>query len=158
MKDKSELQGIGGWLILPAIGVFLGPFIAIGMDFVAYEPYFQGGDFFGSVSYYNSVIPNFSIVFWAELLFAIVIDVLIVYLVYLMVAKKSFFPILYVRIIYISLAYIIIDYSAVYLLMGDEYFSIDSMDIRAIFQTLFSLAVWVPYMKKSVRVKNTFIN
>ena len=154
MKDKSELKGIGGWLILPAIGVFLGPLIAIGTDFASYAPYFEGGDFFGTVSYYNSVIPNFSILFWPELLFAIFIDVLIFYLVYLMVAKKSFFPILYVRIIYISLAYIIINYSAIYLLLGDEYFFIDSTDIRAFFQVLFSLAVWVPYMKKSVRVKS----
>ena len=158
MKDKSELKGIGGWLILPAIGVFLGPFIAIGMDFASYASYFEGGDFLGTVSYYNSEIPNFSILFWPELLFAIFIDVLIFYLVYLMVAKKSFFPILYVRIIYISLAFLIIDYSAIYLLLGDEYFFIDSTDIRAFFQVLFSLAVWVPYMKKSVRVKNTFIN
>ena len=158
MKDKSELKGIGGWLILPAIGVFLGPIVAILVDIGSYAPYFEGGDFLGTVSYYNSVIPNFSLVFWPELLYAIILDVFIIYLVYLMLAKKSFFPTLYVRLVYISLAYIVIDYSAVYLLLGDEYFSLGSLEIRAIFQTLFTLIVWVPYMKKSVRVKNTFIN
>ena len=158
MKDKSELKGIGGWLILPAIGVFLGPIIAIGMDFASYQPYLQGGDFFGAVSSVNSMIPNFSIIFWLEVLYAIVFDIFLIYLLYLMLAKKSFFPTLYARLIYISIVYLILDYSAVYLLLGDEYFRLDSLDIRAIFQTLFTLVVWVPYMKKSVRVKNTFIN
>jgi len=158
MKDKSELKGIGGWLILPAIGVFLGPFVAIGIDVSTYGPYFEGGDLFGAVSSINNMIPNFSILFWPELIFAIVIDIFIVYLLYLMITKKSFFPTLYARLIYISIIYLIIDYPAGYFILGDEYFSLGTADARAIFQTLISLFIWVPYMKKSVRVKNTFIN
>ena len=158
MKDKSELKGIGGWLILPAIGVFLGPFVAIGITVSTYGSYFEGGDFFGTVSTINNMIPNFSILFWPELIFAIVIDIFIVYLLYLMITKKSFFPTLYARLIYISIIYLIIDYPAGYFILGDEYFSLGTADARAIFQTLISLFIWVPYMKKSVRVKNTFIN
>ncbi len=75
-----------------------------------------------------------------------------------MVKKKSFFPVLYVRLIYITIVYTIIDNIAVYTLMGEELFTLDAIEIRAIFQTLVALAIWVPYMKKSVRVKNTFIN
>ena len=158
MKDKSELKGIGGWLILPAIGVFLGPIYAFGIDIVSFAPYFEYGDFWGAISYVSSTTPNFLIIFWFEALFAIIYDIFLLYLIYLMVKKKSFFPVLYVRLIYITIVYSIIDNIAVYTLMGEDHFTLDAMVIRAIFQTLVSLAIWVPYMKKSVRVKNTFIN
>jgi hypothetical protein len=158
MKDKSELKGIGGWLILVAIGVFIGPFYAVIIDFITYAPYFEDGDFWGVLSYLNSTIPNFSLLFWPETLFAIIFDFFLFYLVYLLIKKKAFFPVLYVRLIYIQIIYLIVDYGAVYLLFGEEYFDIGPLEARAIFQSLITLVIWVPYMYKSVRVKNTFVN
>jgi len=158
MKDKSELKGIGGWLIFIAIGVFLGPFIALGVDFTAYAPYFEGGDFWGSYNYVSSTIPNFSILFWPETLYAIILDFFLFYLLYLFIKKNKFFPVLYIRIVYVQIIYVIIDFGLVYLLLGDEYFAIGALEARAIMQLLITLIIWVPYMHKSVRVKNTFIN
>ena len=158
VKDKRELSGIGGWLALVAIGVFISPFVAVAIDISTYSPYFEGGNFWYTLEYLNNVIPNFSLLFWPEVLFAVIFDFFLFYLLYLLIKKKQFFPVLYIRLAYISIVYLIVDYWAGYTLMGVDALPTDPLEFRAIFGTLFTLMVWVPYMYKSVRVKNTFVN
>jgi len=162
MKDKAELKGIGGWLILVAIGVTLGPFIAVGMDYAIYSEVFSE-EVWSTLTDSNNIAtytPNYSLAVSVELVASIIIDAYLFRLMFLFYTKKLDFPSLYIKLVYVIFAFIILDIIMVSLVFPNSTAKdlFDPFTIRAIFQSIFSILVWVPYMKKSVRVKNTFIN
>ncbi len=161
MKDKSELKGIGGWLILVAIGVTLSPFIAAGVDYAVYSQVF-GEEMWNLLTDSNSLsyTPYYALTVSVELVINIIIDVYLFYLIYLFYKKKSGFPPLYIKLVFAIFAFTIIDIFVASLVFPDLTIKdlFDPLTIRAIVQSVIAILILVPYMKKSVRVKNTFIN
>lgn len=161
MEDKTELKGIGGWLILVAIGVTLSPFIAAGMDYATYSQAFSA-DTWNALTNSNSpaYTPYYALTVFAEMIISVIIDTYLFYLAYLFYKKKSGFPSLYIKLVFAIFAFTIIDIFVVSLvfpvLTVKDLF--DPLTIKAISQSIMAILIWVPYMKKSVRVKNTFIN
>jgi hypothetical protein len=161
MKDKTELKGIGGWLILIAIGVTLSPFIAAGMDYATYSQVFSE-DIWSALTDSSSpaYVPYYALTVSVEAIIGIVIDAYLFYLIYLFYKKKSDFPSLYIKLVFVIFAFTIIDIFVVSLVFPNSTAKdlFDPLTVRAIVQSIFAILVWVPYMKKSVRVKNTFVN
>jgi hypothetical protein len=161
MEDKTELKGIGGWLILVAIGVTLSPFINAGMDYATFSQVFSA-DTWNALTNSDSPVftPYYALTVFAEMIIGVIIDTYLFYLAYLFYKKKSGFPSLYIKLVFAIFAFTIIDIFVVSLvfpaLTAEDLF--DPLTIRAIWQSIIAILIWVPYMKKSARVKNTFIN
>jgi len=161
ITDKGELKGIGGWLILVAIGVTVSPFIAVLMDYASSSQTFNT-EVWSALTDSNSPVytPYFALTVSLETIIRIIIDAYLFYLMYLFYSKKSGFPTLFIRLVFFIFIFTIVDIIAVIFLFPDltaeDLF--DPLTIRSIGQLIFAILVWVPYMKTSVRVKNTFIN
>ncbi len=159
MDSKEEnLEGIKGWLILIAIGIVITP-IRIAMFMLpTYYEIFSTGIWealttSGSEAY-NSL--------WAPILILEIIGnsaMLLVwlYIAYLFFSKKMIFPKWYIGLAVFSLAFIVADAFAIKLVMPDEPV-FDPDTTKELFRSLFMVAVWVPYMLLSKRVKATFVN
>jgi hypothetical protein len=160
MKDKTKLKGVGGWLILVAISVTLSPFIAAGTDYATFSQVFSA-ELWNALTDSNSpaYTPYYALTVSVEFVIAMIIDAYLFYLMYLFYKKKSDFPSLYIKLVFAIFAFNIIGIfvgSLLFDLTAKDLF--DPLTIKAIGQSIFAILVWVPYMVKSVRVKNTFVN
>ena len=114
--------------------------------------------FFGSVSNANSAayIPNFALLFYSEIIVNSFLVILCIYLIYLFFTKNKRFPKYYIFITLFVILTIPVDaYLASIVLPNEKMLDMDT--IKSFFQSLFSGAIWIPYMLKSERVRNTFV-
>ena len=153
----SQLKGLGGWLILIGFGLIIGPLRQINALSTGYKPYINT-DLFEKLTSPSSAsyIPNFNILFYAEIIVSIFLILLSLYLLFLFFAKKKNFPKNYIFISLFVILYIPVDAFLVSTIVPNAKV-FDGEIVKSFFQTLISGAVWIPYMMKSERVKNTFI-
>ena len=146
-------EGIGGWLILPVIGLVLTPLRGL----------YQLSQLTGlkdSLSFLSSGQTTFLVI---ETLFSLAIAVVLpIALLVLLFNKKSAFPRLYIIWAVLCLAFLVIDLIVVQALFKDVFAAggvelIDADTMRDILRTVVLVAVWVPYMINSRRVRNTFV-
>lgn len=152
-----EPSGLGGWLILVAIGLVFAPFRVGALVLQLYVPLFRDGNWAtlttpGSEQYH---------VLWAPLLiFEIVCNLgfIVAYsvLAFLFFRKSRFFPKTYIALALINLCFIVLDMWFASFVLPDEPM-LDPDTTKEIARALVSAAIWVPYMIVSKRVRNTFI-
>ena len=148
-------------MILVAIGVTLSPFINAGMNYTSFSQAFST-ELWNALTDSNSpdYTPYYAQTVSVESVIGMIINAYLFYLMYLFYKKKSGFPPLYIKLVFAIFAFTIIDIYVVSLVFPDltskDLF--DPLTIRSITQSILAILIWVPYMKKSVRVKNTFIN
>ena len=150
-------RGLGGWLILPAIGLFALPIrgaISLINDFL---PIFQKGYWEiltrpGSGAYHS---------LWAPLLifeiagnsFFIIFNVVLLFLFF----KKSYrFPALFIAFIILNLCFLVGDYFFVNLIPSVAGKS-DPGTFKELARAMIAAIIWIPYFLVSKRVKNTFV-
>jgi hypothetical protein len=153
----NQLKGLGGWLILIGFALIINPIRQIAALNSNYKPYIDT-DLFAQLTSpsSSSYIPNFKTLFYAEIAVSIFIIILSFYLIYLFFSKSKKFPKNYIFISLFVILYIPIDAFLVATIVPN----IDVFDgelIKSFFQALISGAIWIPYMMKSKRVNNTFI-
>jgi hypothetical protein len=151
-------EGIGGWLILPLLGLVFTP-IACAINLVTQNiPIFTEGHFAQLTD------PNFAGYhpLWAPLLIlepigSVVIATMAIWGLVLMFRKAKAFPSFMVAFYSVNLLFVIID-----TVLG---FQIPSLAneaapvlVKQVFQAGIAAAIWIPYMRVSKRVKNTFVN
>lgn len=152
--NKKALVGIGGWLILVAIGQILGPLIFLSRQVTEFT------------KLDSSVWTLYPITFYGEAALSASFFVLVIYTSYLFFKKSRFFP-----------RYFVYSYAAAVLL-----FPIDSIFVALTFSAytgrpievfltpmmtpellgqltgaIIFAAIWIAYIKKSKRVANTFV-
>lgn len=151
------LKGIGGWLILPIIGLFVMPIrlaISLQNDFL---PIFQQGYWEilttpGTEAYHH---------LWAPLLifeivgnaFFILFDLVLLYLVF---TKHHLFPKLFIVFLASNLAFVTVDFFAADLIpaiAGQD----DPESLKELGRTVIGALIWIPYFLTSERVRNTFV-
>lgn len=147
-KDFKRYDGIGGWLILFAIGIILTPlrFLAnIGevKDVKTNEYILQQMP--EVISFANN-----------EIGFLYLFFVISLYIAYLFFAKKSTFPKVFIFWLIANFIFIIVDANAWTSFFPDEP-SIKSEVMRSVFGGVVQMAIWIPYLIMSKRVKGTFI-
>ncbi|AEL26729.1 DUF2569 family protein [Cyclobacterium marinum] len=138
--EYAENKNIGGWLVLPAIGIILTP-IQITMNFF-------------SVGYLDEAIwlqainleLTESLAF--ELIFNILLIVFSVLLIILFYTRRTSTPKLMILFYVVNLAAILID-----TVMTEDNISLEN---RALIQAFVGAAIWIPYFFFSERVKSTF--
>ncbi|MEQ5127846.1 DUF2569 family protein [Providencia sp. wls1943] len=153
-KPKPELNGIGGWLILPLLGVI---FSALFMPFRLWHHNQEVIEYWSELTSPGSdyFIPLFKEVIYFETVGNAIIYGTVLYLCYLFFTKKKLIIKVYAFFQIFSLAVMVFDLVLANQLLDLE---IDSNDIRELIRGLFGCFVWVPYFFVSVRVRNTFIN
>lgn len=153
----SRPSGIGGWLILVAIGLILSPIrllLTLAVDFL---PLFTDGTWEALTTTGSEVYHPL----WAPIILGEVAGNIgflgtgIALLVLFFMESRSF-PTLFIAVAFINLAFIVGDALVVSVLVPDVPV-FDAETTREIARSLFAVAVWVPYMLVSKRVKNTFV-
>jgi hypothetical protein len=149
-------QGIGGWLILPVIGLFVFP-VRAAMSFVTdYWPIFQDG-IWGNLTTPGSEVYN---PLWAPLIvgeiFCNVAFLLFdLALLYLLFARSHRFPKAFIVFALANLAFVAGDAAIAWQIPAVAARGLEGVGAE-IARTLVVAAVWVPYMLVSRRVRNTF--
>jgi hypothetical protein len=80
----------------------------------------------------------------------------LIYLIYLFITKSKNFPKLFIAIGVVSVIGLIVDsYLVTLVIASAELF--DAETAKELAKTIVGYGVWIPYMLKSERVKNTFV-
>ena len=160
--DEKNLRGLGGWLILVILGLFVAVlFTAYG----AYESITLFTD--GSVEFLSNpsseiYIPGYGGMLKFELIAELLFLAAGIYLIYLFFKKSKKFPKYYVPFLIAAVVYAIIDYMLVASIsvsgevqqILDEALSDTGGEIG---RSVISALIWGTYIRKSKRVKATFV-
>jgi hypothetical protein len=146
-------EGIGGWLILPTVGLILTPLTGLaGLG--------QYSDLSEAFPYLTGAQKTFVVL---EIVGNLAIVVLLpVILLFRLFGRKVGFPRLYVTWAVANFAFTIADLIAARVLFGDVFEAqgvdlVDADTLKDIFRSIVLVVIWVPYMLTSLRVRNTFV-
>jgi NADH:ubiquinone oxidoreductase subunit K len=149
-EDRSDLNGIGGWLILPAIGLVVSPFMSL------------HGIITASLLLTSSIYPSLSAnhpSLTGLLIFEVIINAAILAAViclnFLFYMKKRLFPRYIIALYAAQCALMLADYLAA----ASVFPSADlSTGLFTVIRSFIVAAVWIPYFLNSKRVEATFVN
>ncbi len=146
IKSFGQPSGIGGWLILPTIGTCLAPFF-----------YLKGlGDLVtvvGGPNFSLAALPLKAFV-WIEFIVNFGIMCAWGYAIYALFSKKRVYPGLFISLAIISIIIVMLDIG----IAGAGFnVAMTHEDYAGLAKQFISALIWVPYMAKSQRVRNTFI-
>lgn len=163
-EDVSKYKGIGGWLILVIIGLFVN---------VIRQAYYIYGNIVlftdGTVENLSNLSSEVYVSGYAgalkfEIIVMLLFLVFMVYLISLFFKKNKKFPKYYITLLIASIVFIVLDYLILSSLtipssemkqIFDEETSKEIM--KSIAQAVLALIIWGTYMVKSKRVKATFV-
>jgi len=159
---EKNLKGLGGWLILGIIGLF------VTVSFAAYGAYESISLFTsGSVEFLSNpssdvYIPGYGGMLKFELIAELLFLAAGIYLIYLFFKKSRKFPKYYFPFLWIVALYAIVDYGLVASIsvsgevqqILDEALSETGGEIG---RSVIGALIWGTYIKKSKRVKATFV-
>lgn len=159
-KDTAQPtgpQGIGGWLILIAIGVVLGPIVLLGttlpivFDLAAIENW-------SILTNPNSksYVPYFVELVIGEMTANALLFIASLWMAVLFFTKHRWFPRVYISYVLASTLILIADTYAVSVVLPDMP-AFDEETVRGFISSAITLFIWVPYLLLSRRVKNTFV-
>ncbi len=158
VESVDEIKSIGGWLILPAIGLVLTPFVLIFQ--IAVNGYFESGlwSSFKILGYDNWWALN--LLMGAEFAINVFLLVFSILLIILFFQKRTSLPKLIVVFYIISALTPIYDYVMYSELFPKELLADfdDTESFGDIFKSIIRAAIWIPYFMISDRVKKTFVN
>lgn len=153
-ESKGKVDaGLGGWLALVGLGLIINPFF-YGYQTLSYFPLFN--------QTYD--IPGYLTLLQFEFLIMFASFALSVYLLILYFKKKIKFPKYYILFLIGSAIWVVIDHIFLASLSpqtAQEQKAISdalSQNSGTIGRSILAAIIWVSYMKKSKRVKATFIN
>jgi hypothetical protein len=154
MSRRSTLRGLGGWLVIPGIGLIVTPIIALvtglsGMESFAADTWAQLTTY-GSESYHALWAP--SLLF--ELVSQIGIVVFGMLLTILFFQRRSSVPSLYIGFQLISTVQLIIDQL---LVASIPQANIGAGNAGQAVGSVLGAMLWIGYFMKSERVRNTFV-
>ncbi len=142
----KPLEGFGGWLILPMIGVCLAPVRTLAeaaTSLASYGPVLE--------------VPNGTALVAIEVALNVVLLVLQIVTLVAMFGRRSTFPRLFRWVWIASMVLPIVDIVAVSALLGVSPTALMDADMARVAVAAVVMGLWVWYMHASVRVKNTFI-
>ena len=157
MSEEKSLQGIGGWLILVAVGIVFTPIKKIMVKITLYPEIFSTGVWEDLTTQGNEAYsPLWAPSIIGEILFSCGLIIVLLYMAYLFFAKSRNFPKWYVVIAIINVQFIAADAFIINMFLPSQSI-FDPGTIREFLRSVITLVVWVPYMFVSKRVRATFI-
>jgi hypothetical protein len=157
MSEEKNLEGIGGWLILVAIGIVVTPFRLVMLIVTAYPPLFSTGAWEALTTQGSEAYdPLWAPIIIGEIIVNSGVILVWLYMAYKFFTKSKYFPRWYIGIAVFSLIFIVADAFAIKLVLPNEPV-FDPDTIKELMRSVIMVVVWVPYMLVSKRVKATFI-
>lgn len=155
-QNYPTYDSIGGWIIIPMIGLFISPFM-IARDIISWD-YFDSNTIHGlfdSASIrYNPALGG---LIGLEIAFNILIAGFAVLLLALLFRKRSSFPVLMRYYLLVNAGFIALE--VIIIAPMDILAAAEMRDLYSqLFRSLVGAAIWVPYFISSERVKGTFTN
>ena len=159
--DHQQPWGLGGWLVLPIIGLFLTIVTSVVTTFRSILPTFESGTWSylttPGTDLYDSLWGPF---FMFDIFVTAVMIVFPVFLLILLFQKKRLLPRLIIWFYAFDVFALLVES------MGLLSFSADlrqvagwstSSIVRDLLEGLLAPAIWIPYFLLSKRVRNTFV-
>lgn len=158
MVQEPELKGLGGWLILVGFGRVVSVLQSISIFITTFLPFFTDG----TLEELTSPISQAYSPLWRPIIYFECVGNLImlglhIALLVLFFMRKRLFPKLFIGTYIFIFAFAIIDALILQYLQSTIELDLNVDAFAEIFQVLGVVVIWVPYMLKSVRVKNTFV-
>ena len=154
-KGDGYEEPIGGWMILPAIGLVLTPVILIYQ--VVTNGYFNSELWTAYQGYENAGLLTFAA--GLELGYNVLLLVFTILLIILFSKKRTSVPVLMVVFYVINLVVPILDTLFINAILPEEL--LDPAEDRRLYADIakkaVSAGIWIPYFLISTRVKNTFV-
>lgn len=158
MKTDQELTGIGGWLLLLGLGI-VGSVVKNAYElYSVYYPLMISEKWEqirapGS-EHYNALLSKFIYIEMFSISLLIIVNI---YVVYLFVMRKKYFPLMFVALILLSFAMTVVSVISFSVIMptGKVF---DQETIASFIGSVFNFIVWVPYLRWSRRARLTFVN
>ena len=156
-EDHSDLVGLGGWLILIGIAIAISPFLILNTLLSNHLPILTDGTFAllthpSSESY----VPGFSLIMSFEMLGNIILMSTGFYLMVLFFKKSKTFPQVFIYYLIGNFLFLFLD--SVFGVMVFPSSGFDPETVGSLLGSLFGIAIWIPYLRRSIRVKLTFIS
>lgn len=142
----SDLEGIGGWLVLVAAGLAMGPFILLNGIYTDLRV-FYGAQFQAGLARY----PGLAALVLFEAVSNSIFLLSLILLNVLFYRKKRAFPGWMIAYLAFNCAVIVIDHIAALLYAPHA-------QMFAVLRSVVGSLVWIPYYLRSERVKMTFVN
>ena len=152
VSDK-RLAGIGGWLLLPAIGVVISPVMIL---VTSSELWFAYSAVQWSMIEEQLNGSALKLVIGAETIGNVGLLVMSVFLIALFFQKRHTLPRMYILFLMISFVLVGADLLSVYWLYPDEDI-IEQSDVTRFIRQAISSVIWILYFLKSKRVRATFV-
>lgn len=141
--EDPQLVGIGGWLILPAIGLILGPVMA-------------AGSIISSLTLFSDVADTgHGDLFTLEILVQLGLLIFLIYTAVRFFGRRRNAPSVIIALLIVTVAVSAI-LLVVELAVGAESFAVESG--KALLRGIVGAAIWIPFFKVSKRVKATFVH
>jgi len=144
---RSDLSGIGGWLILVGIALLLTPIADVARIYSDLSTFYTGG--FGQML---SDHPAATELMVAQIVADAIFFVCLVALNYLFYRKNKMFPRMMIVYLFVHTIYILIRSHTGDVMLGTHDFSARAASATA------SASIWIAYLVGSKRVKATFID
>ena len=153
----SQPVGLGGWLILVAIGLVIGPLRLLVFIAEAYPPIFSDGTWQvlttpGSEAYH----PLWGPLIMFELAGNLAFVAAGIWMLVLFFSQSARFPKVYIWVACAGLLFAIVDVWFISIVLVDGPV-IDPQTAVELAGALIGVLIWVPYMLVSRRVRNTFL-
>lgn len=155
--EEVECKGLGGWLILLGIGIVFNPPKLIYSTYTIFKRCFSENNW-SLITSPSS--PNYHALLKSAIIFELVANIIMIILslgvLFLFFKKSKHFPKAWISTFIFLLITHVID-----MVLCKQIPLIGEYELRDLYNTLFrtigSLAIWFPYLIKSKRVKNTFV-
>ena len=149
-KMFSDLNRIGGWLILVAIGLVLSPFVCVETIITDY-PILTGGEYQSALQEHASLATLVTI----EIAVNAVFIVGLLCLNFLFFTKRKIFPKWMIVYLVAQIFLSVLDQTAAAIVVSS---AAALTMIAGLARPLLAALIWIPYFSTSKRVKATFVN
>ena len=155
--NKNKLEGIRGWLLLVALLIIITPIRIMITIITTYPGMFSLGIWDALTTQGSEAYsPLWAPILGMEMLLNCILVLFWLYVGYQFFTKRRIFPTWYIGVSVFSLLFVLADAFSINLaLQGDTVFY-PGMKMEIV-RSLIMVAIWVPYMLISKRVKATFI-
>jgi len=157
-EEKRGPEGLGGWLVLVAIGLVVTP-IRIAILFLQlYVPLFADG-IWGQIT--NPASPDYHPMWGPLIIFEMAGNLVLmctaIVALTLFFRRSRHFPKLMIGFYLGGLLFVVLDHFSMQFIPHLAAQS-DPGDVQELVRSFVTCAIWIPYMLRSRRVRNTFRN
>ena len=151
MSDNLTLKGLGGWLIVVAIRLFLSCITSLFLILFSSITFIKLANLTNSIFY----IENLNWIYPLEIGMNLIIIFFNIYLLYLFFTKNYKFPSLMICFELLVIVFMLLDQFITHQFTS---FKIESRDLFHIAKNIILSIICISYMLNSKRVYNTFVN